>query len=319
MNIYKLVRTKLTGERPKKILVTGAAGFIGSHLFYFLKGEGHKVVGIDNFSHACGRKMDEVKWADVRYYKDIEDYVSNVDIVYHLAAQIHVDKSIDHVEETLDVNIMGTYNILEACRKYGKRLIFASTSEVYGGEGVQDEGSPTYAQSPYAVSKLAGDKLAGNYHELYGVRLVRMRNFNTFGPWQNQGAYGAVIPIFVRHALEGKQLPIFGDGEQKRDFMYIDDAIYGYKIATDFMHGFEGEPVNIGSGKTISINELGQLICNIIGTPFRPKYLQARPGEVKQLQADISLIKKMGYRPVVGLEQGLEKYIEWYKQYGKTK
>lgn len=310
MNLLKILGTK----RKKRILITGAAGFIGSHLYELLKKEGNIVVGIDNFSHPCGKVNSEIKWADVRYYHDIEKYVANADIVYHLAAQIHVDKSIDHVEETLDTNIMGTYNVLEACRKLNRKLIFASTSEIYGQHHLKiSENFPTYPQSPYAVSKLAGDKLCGNYHKLYGTRLIRLRNFNTFGPWQNEGQYGAVIPIFVRQALKGQEITIYGDGKQERDFMYIEDCLEGYKIVTG-LDTLEGEPINVGSGRAVSINELAQTICKIVGVPFRPRYLPPRPGEVRKLQADTTLIEKFGYKSKVGLEKGLEKYIEWYKE-----
>jgi len=296
-----------------KALVTGSAGFIGSHLMENLISDGYEVVGIDNFSHACGKKND-TKFADIRYYHDIEKYVKEVDIVYHLAAQIHVDKSIDHVEETLDVNIMGTYNILEACRKYNKPIVFASTSEVYGTINDKiDEGSPTYSQSPYAVSKLAGDKLCGNYHNLYGLKVWRLRNFNTYGEWQNSGSYGAVIPIFTRQCLAGERITIYGDGEQKRDFMNIRDCIKGYRLLTQ-IEDLVGEPVNVGSGVSISINDLGRLICKLTGVGFDPIYLPPRAGEVRKLEADTTLISKYGWQPEVSFEEGLIYYISWFNE-----
>ena len=300
-----------------KCLVTGAAGFIPSHLYESLKKEGHQVKGIDNFSHACGRPMPDIKYADIRYYQDIDKLVEWADIVFHLAAQNHVDKSIEHVEETLDTNIKGTYNILEACRVHGgKKMVFASTSEVYGTNTDKlSENSPTSAQSPYAVSKLAGDKLCGNYHDLYGVKVWRLRNFNVYGEWQNNGSYGSVIPIFVKQALEGKQLTIFGTGEQRRDYMYIDDAIQAYKLITDIPQ-LEGDVVNAGFGTSVSINDLGKLICKIVNVPFNPVYLPARAGEVMKLEADTTLFESYGFKPTIDIEKGLTQYIEWYKQYG---
>lgn len=298
-----------------KILITGAAGFIGSHLFTYLRDLGHEVRGIDNFSHPCGMYGQQaIKYGDIRYQQDLEKHIMWATKVYHLAAQIHVDKSITHVQETLDVNIMGTYNVLELCKKYGKQIVFASTSEVYGTtRGKIDENSPTHAQSPYAVSKLACDKLCGNYHNLYQTKVWRLRVFNTYGPWQNAGSYGAVIPIFVRQAIQDNgHLTIYGDGKQKRDFLYIDDCVKMYSVITE--HGaLLGDVINIGSGASISINDLGKKICKIVGVPFRPTYLKGRPGEVRKLEADIKEARKFGFEPTVDIDDGLDRYINWYK------
>lgn len=631
--------------------ITGIAGFIPSNLAISLIKDGHEVRGIDNYSHACGQSLPKpivAKYGDIRYYQDIVEGVKWADIVLHLGAQNHVDRSIDYIEETLDVNIMGTYNVLEACRIYNKKLVFASSSEIYGTNmGKINENSPTIAQSPYATcydentevltddgwkffdglkgsellgtinketqklefqkilklykypyrgkmfyqknrrlsllvtpnhrlfvshnktgntltnprlvlaeeslgkcyihkiganydggndvrlfelpeteysskfsnisikqtgeidmnswlkflgwylsegncyktkggnynvvltsfyrqeeaynlfceigfsprinqhhifvsskqlfdycnkfgharnkfipkefkqlkkeylmvllmtlisgdgnkngrgwgytsvserlandvqeislkcgfsssirldrygfyrvsisqsttahcnlgenrskwidydglvycasvdnetllirrngkacfsgnSKLAGDKLCGNYHDLYGVKVWRLRNFNVYGPWQNNGSYGSVIPIFVKQALHLEPLTIFGSGEQRRDYMYIDDAIQAYKLITDIPQ-LEGDVVNAGFGKSISINDIGKLICKIMDVPFNPVYLPARAGEVMKLEADTTLFESYGFKPTVDIEKGLTQYIKWYKKYG---
>src|SRR3990167_10429668 len=157
----------------------------------------------------------------------IYDYVRESDIVFLLAAQIHVDKSIENPQETIDINVNGTLNILEACRKYGKKLVFASSSEVYGTSQSEfmSETHPLDAQSPYAASKVAGDRLCKSYIDTYGMDISILRNFNTFGEYQNDGSYGGVIAIFTRQALAGEPITIYGTGEQERDYMYIEDAL----------------------------------------------------------------------------------------------
>ena len=296
------------------ILITGSAGFIGSHLYKHLTLKGNKVIGIDNFSHASGNDVKS-EYADVRYYEDIDKYVKGMDIVYHLAAQINVDKSIAHPQETMDINLGGTTNILNACRRHNVVMVFASTSEVYGGhDGMINENSATYAQSPYAVSKLAADKLCGNYHEIYGTAVYRVRNFNTYGPYQGSDQYGAVIPIFIHRVLEGKHPVIFGDGTQSRDFMHVADSVRAYEMIP--MHTeFLGEPVNVGTGVDVTINDLATMVCKKLGREdLIPVNIASRPGEVHKLQADVSFIKKYGFETQIPFEQGLDTYIKWYKQ-----
>ncbi len=303
-----------------KYLITGAAGFIGSQLAEHLHSLGNDVVGLDNFSHPCGFKSESVpiEYGDVRYVEDIYKWVERSDFVYHLAAQINVDKSIAHPQETIDINLTGTVNVLDLCRKFGKPLVFASTSEIYGGhDGLISEGSPTYAQSPYAVSKLAADKLCGNYHSLYGVEVYRLRIFNTYGPWQSNDQYGAVIPIFTSQVIAGQPPTIFGDGKQERDFMYVDDTIRAYEFIPRIKL-LSGEPVNVGTGESISINDIAYYIKKALGrSDLVNNYAPGRPGEVKKLQADTSLIRSHGFGTKVGFEEGLKKYVDWHKQYRK--
>ncbi len=294
-----------------KILITGAAGFIGGHLYKKLEDLGHDVIGIDNFFHSTKKDNSLIRKLDIRD-NEIEKYIEWSDIVYHLAAQIHVDYSIEHPIETFDINVNGAIKILEACRKFNKKLVFASSSEIYGTaqENYMDENHPTNPQSPYAVSKLTGDKLCTTYKEVYGMKIDVIRNFNTFGEWQNDTSYGGAIAIFTRKALRGEPLQIFGSGTQKRDYMYIEDALQGYlmSLEKDFP-----SPINFGTGTFISINELAKLIIKLTGSKSEIVHTKERPGEVQMLCADITKAKQLGFKSVTNLERDLEKYTKWYE------
>jgi len=291
-----------------KVFITGGAGFIGSHLAKKLESLGNEVQSIDNFSHQS-KASNKSKYGDVRYYRDIEGYVKWADVVYHLAAQIHVDKSIYNPQETIDVNVMGTLNILEACRKYGKKLVFASTSEVYGSSQseLMSETHPLDAQSPYAASKAAGDRLCKSYIDTYGMDIAILRNFNTFGKYQNDGSYGGVIAIFTRQALNGEPITIYGDGEQERDYMYIDDAIEAYQFIST-----QTGVINFGSGQTVKVKDIARWVKEITNSKSEIVHLDPRPGEVQRLCADITKAKSLGFKPNTNFKRDLEKYVRWY-------
>jgi len=302
----------------QRILITGSAGFVGSHLGEYLVSKGYEVKGLDNFSHPCGYTSDKfvTEYGDIRYYEDIDELVKCSDIVYHLAAQINVDKSISHPQETMDINLRGTENILNACRRHGKKMVFASTSEVYGGhQNIICENSQTYAQSPYAVSKLAADKLCGNYHDLYGLEVYRTRFFNIFGPRQSSDVNGAVIPKFITKILKGEKPIIFGDGYQERDYIYIDDVVRIYEMIPKNKN-VAGEPINIGTGETITINAIVNLINSILGTYIEPIHSASRLGEVEKLQACTHYLEVnygLSIRPQIEFREGLRRTIEWLK------
>jgi UDP-glucose 4-epimerase len=293
-----------------KIFITGSAGFIGSSLLYYLKNKGHTVYGIDNYSNAT-RKNEYTTYGDIRYYEDIDEQVKNADRVYHLAALINVDKSIAHPQEAFDVNVEGTQNLLNACRRYHKPLVFASTSEIYGTQyGPIHECSETLAQSPYAIAKLAADKLCENYFTLYGTETYRIRCFNTYGPNQSEGQYGAVIPLFTRLILQGKNPQIFGDGEQMRDYIYIDDVVRAYEFLPTIKL-LKGGCVNVGTGIPVMINKIADLIAIYTDKTIKLEHIASRSGEVRKLQADISKLKSFGFYPKVLFEEGLKKYIDF--------
>jgi len=290
-------------------LVTGGSGFIGSHLCRKLEGMRNKVVSLDNMMHPCENPFDS-KFADVRYAQDIAQYFKGCDICFHLAAQISVDKSIHNPQETVDININGTLNILELCKKHGVKLVFASTSEVYGSDqrGKMDEDHPLDAQSPYGASKVAADRLCKSYIDTYGMSIVILRNFNTFGPYQNDDSYGGVIARFTKAALTGMDLNIFGSGEQERDYMWVDDAVNAYIKLVN-----KNGVYNAGSGKTIKVNRIAHLIKELTKSKSRIVHVAARPGEVQRLCCDAGKIKALGWKPKVSIEEGIKQYVSFYK------
>ena len=316
-----------------KIFITGAAGFIGGHLMEKLIKDGHEVRGKDNWFHASKNPIiEKVNYGDIRYYSQIEEYVKWSDVVFHLAAQIHVDRSIESPQETIDINVTGTLNILEAVRKYNKKMVFASSSEVYGTQkyssfycGCQDsegirfnnlgdipEIHPLDAQSPYAASKVAGDRLCKSYFDTYGTQVSILRNFNTFGPYQADESYGGVIAIFTRCALKGEPIRIFGDGEQERDYMPVSEAIRGYEFCIN--EGLYGRPVNIGTGETVKIKEVAKRIKDITKSKSKIIYVKPRAGEVQRLCADISFAKSKGFKIKNEFNNKLNEYIKWYEK-----
>lgn len=299
----------------QNIVITGAAGFIGGHLMKKLLDEGNQVIGIDNFMHASDNPIKEkVKYGDVRYSQDIDAAIQWSDIVVHCAAQIHVDKSISNPQETIDINVTGTLNVLEACRKYHKRMIFASTSEVYGSsqQVFMDESHQLDAQSPYGASKVAGDRLCKAYRDTYGLDVTILRNFNTFGEFQNEGSYGAVIAIFTRQAFSGLPIQIYGSGTQERDYMHVNDAVAGYKLCID-NPGID--VINIGTGETVSINDLASMIKGLINSKSPIEHIDSRKGEVLRLCANIDKAKGLGFKPSTNFISDLTLYMQWYEHF----
>jgi UDP-glucose 4-epimerase len=294
------------------VLITGSAGFIGSHLMKSLLADGHNVVGIDNMSHPCGNKV-KTEYCDVRYQRDLLPYFQECDIVYHLAAQINVDKSIVNPEETIATNIIGTQNVLELARRARARIVFASTSEIYGSSqtDMMPESHPLDCQSPYGASKVAADRLCQAYYKTFGLDVVIVRNFNTFGEYQNDDSYGGVIAKFTKAALSGEPLFIFGSGNQERDYMYIDDAIQAYRLITKAPRG---SVINFGSGKTVRVIDIALKILEITGSMSTIVMTGERPGEVQRLCADISKARELGFSPKTDFSRDLEKYIAWYKR-----
>jgi UDP-glucose 4-epimerase len=303
-----------------KVLVTGGAGFIGSHLCKRLLDEGHSVVCVDNFYNG---NLNNIRGLfnnpdfyfveeDILNFQRMKEIANQCDHIFHLAAQIHVEKSIIRPDETIQINLDGTKNLLKICTENKNiSLTLASSAEVYG-EGVHSEDSPLNPQSPYAASKVAAEALCISYFHTYGTRVNIIRNFNTYGPKQASSGYGSVISIFCKRALEDKPLIIYGDGEQTRDYQYIDDAIEGYMRSLDLP---SGQIFNTGLGKDHKIVDIAKKIINLTNSKSNIIFSDPRPGEVKKLRSDISRIKQQGHSPKYDLESGLKKFIEWYKKY----
>ena len=308
-------------------LVTGGAGFIGSHLVERLLAEGHGVIGLDNFDNFYDpalkrrnltRALPNPKFrlveGDLRGEGILEKIFQeeNIEIVAHLAARAGVRPSIQNPLLYSDVNIRGTLTLLEACKKHGvRRLVFASSSSVYGNNPkipfaeVDPVDNPI---SPYAATKKAGELICHTYHHLYGIDVACLRYFTVYGPRQRPEM---AIHQFTRLIHQGKKVALFGDGSSRRDYTYIDDAIAGTMGALIKEHGYE--IYNIGESQTISLAELIQAIEQRVGKRARVEYLPAQPGDVERTYADIrKASERLGYRPQTKIEEGLDRFVRWY-------
>lgn len=312
-----------------KILITGGAGFIGSHLCEKYTKEGHTVICLDNFMsgnlmnirHLLDYRNFKLIKGDIRDFDLLEKIMRDVDTVFHLAAQIHVDRSYIEPKLTYEVNVMGTQNILEVARIHdAKRVIYASTSEVYGSaQHVPiNENHPLNAPHPYGASKIAADRMCYAYIQTYGMNISIMRIFNIFGPKQRDFGYGGVISIFTRRVLSNIPPIVYGNGLQTRDYIYIKDAVSAYDLVFNHNESIT-EPINFGTGKEVSIIELANKIIDLCGKKgdIKPVHIEPRIGEVKRLIADATKAKKLlGWESKHGLEEGLKDFIKWYKNYG---
>lgn len=312
-----------------KILVTGGAGFIGSYLCEKYTKEGQTVFCLDNFM--SGNLMNVRHLLDYRNFKlikgDIRDadllekIVRDIEVIFHLAAQIHVDRSYIEPQLTYDINVMGTQNILEAARLHDvKKVIYASTSEVYGSaqNGPIDESHPLDAVHPYGASKIAADRMCYAYARTYGMHISILRFFNIFGPKQRDIGYGGVISIFTRRVLNNIPPIVYGDGRQTRDYTYIEDAIRAYDLVLSHNEPIL-EPVNFGSGREVSILDLADKIIDLCGRKgdIKPVHVEPRIGEVERLIANATKAESLlGWEPKYSLEDGLKAFIQWYKNYG---
>jgi len=312
-----------------KIMITGGAGFIGSHLCEKYTRAGHTVLCFDNFMsgnlvnirHLLDYRNFKLIKGDITDSELLEKIMRDVDVVFHLAAQIHVDRSYVEPRLTYEINVMGTQNILEIAKMHDiKKVIHASTSEVYGSAQYVpiDEKHPLNAPHPYGASKIAADRMCYAYMKTYGMDISIMRLFNVFGPRQRDIGYGGVISIFTRRVLNNMPPIIYGDGLQTRDYTYIDDAVNAYDLVLNHNEPLT-EPINFGSGRELSILDLANMITSLSGKEgnIEPVHVEPRIGEVERLIADTTKAKNfVGWEPKYNLEQGLKAFIQWYKNYG---
>ncbi len=312
-----------------KMLITGGAGFIGSHLCDKYTQERHNVLCLDNFTngnlvnvrHLLGYRNFKLIKGDIRDFDLLEKIMRDVDVVFHLAAQIHVERSYVEPRLTYEVNVMGTQNILEIARLHdAKKVIHASTSEVYGSSlyHPMDEKHPLNAPHPYGASKIAADRMCYAYIQTYGMNIAILRLFNVFGPRQRDIGYGGVISIFTRRVLSGMPPIIYGDGRQTRDYTYIEDAVKAYDLVLNHKEPIT-EPVNFGSGREVAIVDLANKIVDLCGKKdtLQPVHIAPRMGEVKRLIADATKAKELlGWEPKYDLAKGLSEFVQWYRNYG---
>jgi UDP-glucose 4-epimerase len=303
-----------------RVLVTGGAGFIGSNVIKLLTSEGYDVVVLDNLSSGYERNLGPFKQVslqvgDVRDAETVARVMEDVEIVFHLAASVGNVKSIEQPVEDSEINVIGTIRVLEAARRAGVKKIVCSSSAAIFGELQRlpiDEGHPTEPDSPYGVSKLAEEKQCLAFGRIYGLDAICLRYFNVYGVNQRYDAYGNVIPIFADRLLRRKPLTIYGDGEQTRDFVSVDDVARANLLAAR-SRGVSGA-FNIASGVATTINRLASMMSEMSDSEITIEHTEARKGEVRDSQADISAARAtLGYEPRVALAPGLLEYMNWFR------
>ena len=304
-----------------KILITGGAGFIGSHLVDRLIKQNHKVVVVDNLSTGKKKNLNP----KAKFYKiDIRSpKVSQIfererpKIVFHFAAQIDLRKSIEDPIRDAKINILGSLNLLENCKRFGvKRFIFASTGgAIYGDAHIipTPEDYPEFPLSPYGIEKLAIDKYLNYYHKVFGLPFISLRLANVYGPRQNSKGEAGVVAIFCDKMLEGKQPIINGNGKQTRDFVYVDDVVEASILA---MESKKSGIYNIGTGKETDINTIFRKLKKLTASNCKKVHGPAKPGEQKRSCLDYSKAKReLGWRPEYSVERGLEEVVRWFQKH----
>ncbi len=304
-------------------LVTGGAGFIGGHIVERLVAEGWRVRVLDDFSsgrEANLRAVDgryELVRGDLADPATLDRAMPEVEVVFHEGAIASVPQSVDDPIRTHHVNLTGTVRVLEAARSHGaRRVVFAASSAAYGNDETlpKREDQKPDLLSPYAAQKYGSELYLRLFHDLYGLETVALRYFNVYGPRQDpKSDYAAVIPLFVSAALRGNTLRIYGDGEQTRDFVFVDDVVSA-NLAAATAEGAPGGVFNVASGRRTSVNDLVRAIESGIGRPIDVEYTEERAGDVTHSWADIDATRTaLGYEPKVGLEVGLERTIESFR------
>jgi UDP-glucose 4-epimerase len=308
-----------------KFLITGAAGFIGSALARALVCAGHEVCALDDLSSGTLQNFADIKervdfrHASVLDLTAVSLACKGVECVFHEAAVASVTQSVDDPLRTNSVNLQGTLNVLFAARNAGvKRVIYAASSAAYGTSEVvpKREDMRPAPGSPYAVQKLAGEHYMKTFSDLYGLETVCLRYFNVFGPRQDcNSPYSGVLARFINQMLKGQTPTIYGDGDQTRDFVYIDDVVEANLLASAASPNISGQVFNIGTGRPTSLIEAYNSLAEIIGFSQAPKMLPARLGDVRDSLADITLARKaLGYSPATTLKKGLSRTVEWYRE-----
>jgi nucleoside-diphosphate-sugar epimerase len=306
-----------------KALVTGGAGFIGSHLVEALVSAGCRVAVLDNLSSGNLSNLDPVKEQiefhenDIRQLDILSRVAQGCEVIFHLAAVVAVQQTVQDPVASAMVNDIGTINVLEAARRSGVgRFVLASSCAVYGDDPrlPKDETMSPVPTSPYAVHKLSGEHQVRVYGELFGLKTASLRFFNVFGPRQDPSSpYSGVISIFMSRAVADRAPVIYGDGSQSRDFVYVKDVVKALMLAAGSKNAAAG-PINIGTGSAVTINRLWDLIAALAGRHPAPAYAPARAGDILHSLACIDRAETLlGYKPEFSLDQGLAATLEWYR------
>ncbi|MGP4069448.1 dTDP-glucose 4,6-dehydratase [Halobacillus sp. B29] len=304
------------------ILVTGGAGFIGRWVVKLLLEEQHNVWVLDDLSNGSIQNIEDLLvyknfkafiHGDIKDQKTIESlFYPGIDLCYHLAASINVQDSIDDPETTFNNDTIGTFYLLEQCRKRNTKMVFMSTCMVYdrADEKGITEKDPIKPASPYAGAKIAAENMVLSYYYAYGLPVTVVRPFNTYGPYQKTGGEGGVVAIFIKNKLNGRPLQIYGDGTQTRDLLYVEDCAR-FVVQAGYRDEVNGEIVNAGLGRDISINELAEMIASDPSHVRHVEHIHPQ-SEIPKLLCDYSKAKRLlGWAPAISLSEGIQKTEEW--------
>ncbi|MFT6841483.1 MAG: UDP-glucose 4-epimerase [Psychroserpens sp.] len=301
----------------KKYVVTGGAGFIGSHISEYLLETGHQVTVIDSLRTGFEKNL---KGMNVRFFEEdirnknlVDKIITDTDCVFHLAALVSVPESLLKINECIDINTVGTINILEAARKNPDCKVVLSTSAAnYGDNPILPKVETMLPEpmTPYAITKLDGEYYLKMYYDHYGLQTASLRYFNVFGPRQNpKSAYAAAVPIFINKALKNEPITIYGDGSQTRDFIYVKDVVRANILASEKGN----ETYNVALGHSTSILELAQKIKEITNSKSEIQFLDERAGDIKHSKANPSKFNKLGFKPQYTINQALLETITFYE------
>ena len=307
------------GVRDGLRVVTGGAGFIGSTLVRALLEAGHRVRVADDFSTGRRANLPEgVELLEGDVVKTAPDAVRGADAVYHLAAIPSVPRSVDRPLDTHRATAEGTLAVLQAAARAGvRRVVYASSSSVYGDTPTlpKREDMPPRPLSPYAVAKLYGEFYARSWAANTALETVSLRFFNVYGPRQDPDSpYAAVVPLFVRHLLAGRPLPVYGDGAQTRDFTFVGDVVRGIILAGE-APGVSGRVYNLAGGRPVAVAELGRVLGELLGREAAMEFRPPRPGDIRDSWADVSAARRdLGFEASTTVEEGLRATLEWFRR-----